>query len=228
MGRKKSIGRNTSEIISKEKNIKYKIILLFNGNKRKILLETKDRSFVMEEYSKLLSSSRKVKIKRETISANGIHPLHTEIILIKSIGKKSAEVPEDRLFEENWKIIKRDDYAIEEKYSVYGEDEKLTADEIISHLNKINTSHRELGVCNNKVIVYNETFFDLIVAKCPEDAERLAPYIYENNGKHKKFFYRGVYKGYDKRDIMDIIQEETGWNRLKVSSKYTDGRKKSK
>lgn len=213
-----------SKTSSKEKKIDYQIFLTYNGIVKKVLYKSRNRNEIMDKYYEYLSISNKVSFKKETISSNGIKKLNSEIILVRSLPKKT-EVPKHRIFNKKWKIIKQDNYYIEETFSMYGYSDKKTADEIIKILNSENTSHRELGIVNNKIVVYNGNHFDLIITKCPDDATRLAPYIYLNGGSYKNYFYHGHYKGYDKRDIISLICEETEWKRERVTRKFTDNRK---
>lgn len=223
MAKKKSTANNTSKTISKERNISYKICIFYNGKMNTVLLETNDRTLVMNKYRELLGASKRVELPKIFISSRGIKPLHSELLLLKTFSKKSVIVntPPERIIN-GWKVVKREDYNIEETFTVFGVDKKLTAREIIQHLNQVNTPHREIGVLNNKVVVFNESYFDLFVAKCPDDAVRLQPFIYNNGGKHKNFFNRGIYQGYTKTSIIDLIVEETEWSRDRVLKKLTD------
>lgn len=203
----------------KSPNITYQIVLTNRNNRVNTFCKSKDRNKIINEYEKLLTKSRRVKFPVLYSVLEDVVEADYELLMIRNIGEDS-EAPEDRIFEGKFKIIKQEPYNIEETFRIYGKcpvNERMNVDELKEYLLGSSIYHREYGILQNKIVIYNEESFDMIITKCPEDGKRLGRFLYQHLNQGKRFFYRGEYYGGDKPEIVDLISERTGWDRKKIN-----------
>ena len=129
----------------------------------------------------------KVFFPKKFINANGIKKIKYEICITKpteekdtfrilrdEYGKLYTEKPLD-----DWTILASNDYEIEETFYMYGYDNKNNRPTIREIIKKLMIgAHskkmvKQIIVVHNKLIIYNEDQFDMIICKNIEDAQRL-------------------------------------------------------
>lgn len=208
--------------MAKKKNIGYRIILTLDGKQKKIFLKSRDRDLVLKEFNNLISQNNKNIVLPKIFNNNkGINKCQYELLLLKEMGPESI-VDDNRIFNENYKIILRENYFIEETFSVYGfnsRTERKTVHDIVKILTEqISSSHKEVVIVHNKLIIYNDDFFDMIICKCEYDARRLNSVLFElfNKNKTHKFIFVGLAKLEHMTFLYDLIQEETQWSRSRI------------
>lgn len=211
----------------KKKKIIYRAVLILNGKYNKLYFKTKDRSEALNKFNHLLKENERVVFPRAFTSNDGIFPTKYQMYLMKSIGPDSNTDAEGyELFDDNWKIIRKADFKLEETFFMYGYDsryERKDIIDIVELLLKEKSKVREMIVVHNKIVIYNDELFDMVICKCIDDARRLYKALYGllNKIKGTKFIFMGVVTSENLPYMNDIIQEETGWNRLKIHRKTT-------
>lgn len=205
----------------KKKNIEYRIILTLDEKQKKILFKSKDRDTSLKEYNRLMVENNKNIVIPKVFNNNkGINKCKHELLLLKEIGPDAIVLPIKRF--NNYKIILKDEFLIEETFMVYGYNsrtERKTIHEIVKILTEQNTnSFRDVIVVHNKIVIYNDDFFDMIICKCELDARRLNSVLFElfNKNKKHKFIFLGLAKLENMTFLYDLIQEETQWSRGRI------------
>lgn len=205
----------------KKKNIEYRIILTLDEKQKKILFKSKDRDTSLKEYNRLMVENNKNIVIPKVFNNNkGINRCKHELLLLKEIGPDAIVLPIKRF--NNYKIILKDEFLIEETFMVYGYNsrtERKTIHEIVKILTEQNTnSFRDVIVVHNKIVIYNDDFFDMIICKCELDARRLNSVLFElfNKNKKHKFIFLGLAKLENMTFLYDLIQEETQWSRGRI------------
>lgn len=206
----------------KKKNIGYRIILTLDGKQKKLFFKSKDRELTLKEFNKLTIQNNKNIVFPKIFNNNkGINKCQYELLLLKEMGPESI-VDSDRVFNNNYKIILRENYLMEETFSVYGfnsRTERKTVQDIVKILTEQKSaSHKEVIIVHNKLLIYNEDFFDMIICKCEYDARRLNSILFDlfNKNKTHKFIFVGLAKLEHMTFLYDLIQEETQWPRNRI------------
>lgn len=202
----------------------YQIVLTNHNKFVKKFKQLKDRNKLIDIYHKELSDNKvifplKYNVLTELVEAD------YNLLFIKEIKDiENIEIESNRIFIDNngkkWKIVKSEPYQFEETFRLYGFDgrnDRKNTDEIKNFLISKDADNREFGIIGNKIVIFNEDDFDMIITKCPEDARRFGKFLYSYINNPKLFFYRGEYQGGDKPEIIDIIQMHTNWDRTKIN-----------
>jgi len=197
----------------------YMLIIALNGEQKKILFKTTDRAeaFSMFRWER---DENLVVFPKKFVNTGGIIPVKYELYLLKSFGSE-AIVPEDKIFNENWKLLDKCNFDIEESFNLFGHDkksERKTIFELVGILLEKKSAIREVIVVNNKVLIYNDETFDMVICKCKKDAQRLHNMLYNLLQKIKgaKFIFLGVANSETTTFLYDVIESETGWNRTRI------------
>lgn len=197
----------------------YRIILINKGRSVKTLKVTKDRSSALSSYDKEITSNKDVVFPIKYNVHSEVVECDYELLFVRKLNNDDHNLAPEYIFENKFKIIKREPYYLEETFYLFGKDPKsdrLTFNELKEYLIEKTTYIREYGILQNKIIIFNDEDFDMIICKCPEDGMRLGKKLYISLNSPKKFFYRGEYYGGDKPEIVDIINERTGWSRKRI------------
>lgn len=209
----------------------YRVILTSNGKYKKTLHKCKSVETAFINYHKLREENNVLYPKR-LLNTNGIIPVKYEICVTKvtepndtfrilrdDYGKLYTEKPLG-----DWTILASDVYEIEETFWVYGlknKSERPTIKEVIKRLMVGAHSKRmvkQVIVVYNKLIIYNEDQFDMIVCKNLEDAQRLHHTLAKicKKQKIKSLLFMGTATPANIGRMYDIIHEETGWPYTKI------------
>ena len=210
----------------------YRVILIRNGVYKKTLhkCKTKETSFV--NYNKLIEENKKIKYKKKFLNTSKIKPVKYEICVTKpteagdvfrtirdDYGRTHIEKPIG-----DWTIITSHEYNLEETFWMFGHDSKANRpniDSVIKRLvmgaNKKNMV-KQVIVVYNKLIIYNEDQFDMVLCKCLEDAQRLHHTLSKiaNKQKIKNLLFMGTATPATISRMYDIIHEHTGWPYIKI------------
>ena len=117
----------------------------------------------------------------------------------------------------DWTILSSDDYNVEETFLIYGYegDERPTIREVVKRL--MIGAHakkmvKQIIVVYNKLLIYNEDQFDMIICKNLEDAQRLHHTLAKiaKKQKIKSLLFMGTAQPAQIGRMYDIIHEETG------------------
>lgn len=206
--------------MAKEKKITYRIVLTIDGKQKKNLFTTKNRITCFEEFKKLNDISRRVMFPKEFNNNFGINPCKYQILLLKKLGVDAIK-ENSEIFGDDWKVVIKEDYNIEETFMMYGYDsryERKNIVDLIKIILKCNKIVTDIIVVNNKIMIYNSDYFNLVVCKCGSDARRLNNILYQlfSTVKGTKLLFLGVANLEHTTYLYDIIEEETGWGRGRI------------
>jgi hypothetical protein len=211
----------------------YRVILTKNGEYKMTLhrCKTVETSFI--NYHRIIDENKSVLFPKKYINYNGIKPVKYKIYVVKdteegddfrtrrdSMGRTYREKPLFGI----WTVLDDHEYDLEETFWMYGRDPKhdrVTIHDVTKYLMKNIQEHKhskQIIVVYNKLVIYNEKQFDMVICKCKKDAQRLH---HELNKAVKKSKIKGlVFMGTASKAMIgrmyDIIQENTGWDILKI------------
>jgi len=213
--------------------MQYRIIITSNGKKKKMIHKSNHLSSIKQKYFSL-KDKNKVLFARHNSAYLKLKPIKYEIILMKKwevndipfidrdeIGR-TQEVHD---INKKWTILYKDRYEYEEKFTVFGHKKRLTCIEIIKDvlLKKQKTIMvKQVNYIENKLLIHQDNDFDIILCKCPSDAQRLFNTLHkfsESNNLPSIMFTGKVELG--KTDTYKMIVEKTGWKKNKVYRKVT-------
>lgn len=209
----------------------YRVILVGNGIYKKTLHRCKTRGTAFLNFHKI-KEENKVLYPRKLINTNGIKPIKYQILITKvseesdvyrilrdDYGKSYVEKPIG-----DWTILHSDNYQIEETFWIYGMDSKIkrpTIHEIIKKLMIGAYSKKmvkQIIVVHNKLLIYNEDQFDMVICKNLEDAQRLHHTLSKiaKKQKFKSLLFMGTASKLMISRLYDKIHEETNWPYTKI------------
>ena len=210
----------------------YRVILLANGEYKKTLHRAQTKLTIFSHYHKIIKEN-KVYFPRQFINSNGIRPIKYQICVSKvteendefrtlrdEYGKLYTEKPLG-----DWTILASDEYFIEETFWIYGFDNRgsvrPTIVEIIKKLMK--NAHakkvtKQIIVVYNKLLIYNEDQFDMVICKNMLDAQRLHHTLSKiaTKQKIKSLLFMGTASKANIGRYYDLIQENTKWKIEKI------------
>jgi hypothetical protein len=208
----------------------YRIVLLSNGKYKKTLYKCKTIENVYLKFHKMKEDNN-VLYPKKFLNTNGIKSVKYEICITKPTEEKdSFRLLRDeygKLYTEtplgDWTILTSDEYDIEETFYIYGYvgDERPTIREIVKRL--MIGAHskkmvKQIIVVHNKLIIYNEDQFDMIICKNLEDAQRLHHTLAKiaKKQKIKSLLFMGTATPANVGRMYDIIHQETEWPYTKI------------
>lgn len=189
----------------------------------------RETSFI--NYRKLIDDNNVV-FPKKYVNSNGIKPIQYKIAVVKD----TEEGDEFRLLRDGmgrtykekplgkFTIIDDHDYDVEETFWMFGKDpvhERVTIHDIIKPIMAGAYKQKmvkQLIVVHNKLVLYNEEQFEMVICKCKKDAQRLHNEIYKacNKNKIKSIMFMGTAKSTTVSRMYDIIHEHTGWAYTKI------------
>lgn len=206
----------------------YRVILTRNGEYKKTLhkCKTKETSFI--NYRRLIEDNKTVIFPREHINYNGIKKVKYRIHIVKDVeeddefrtrrdklGKTYIEKPIFGI----WTVLDDNPYELEETFWLYGRDPKndrVTIHDILKPL-MVNaykkSTVKQLIVVHNKLVLYNEDQFEMVICKCKKDAQRLHHMLAKacKKNKIKSIMFMGTASKNSISLMYDIILEHTDW-----------------
>jgi hypothetical protein len=208
----------------------YRVILTSNGKYKKTLHRSKTKETVFTNYYRFIDEN-KVLYPKKFLNTNGIkrvkyqicvtkptEPTDTFRVLRDDYGKLYTEEPLG-----DWTILTSENYEIEETFFIYGYDgkERPTIKEIVKRL--MFGAHaikmvKQIIVVHNKLLIYNENQFDMVLCKNLEDAQRLHHTLARivKKQKIKSLMFMGTATPATIGRMYDVIHEETGWPYTKI------------
>lgn len=209
----------------------YRVILVSNGEYIKTLhrCKTRETSFINFHQIK---EANKVLYPKKFINNNGIKPVSYKICITKvteegdtfralrdKYGKSYTEQPLG-----DWTILHSDEYLVEETFWLYGLNPRSgrpNISEIVKRL--MNGAYaknmvKQIIVVHNKVLIYNENQFDMVICKNKEDAQRLHHTLAKiaKKQKLKSLLFMGTAGPTMIGKMYDIIHEKTKWPMTKI------------
>lgn len=211
--------------------MKYRVILVSNGVYRKTLHRCMTRDTIFMNYHKI-KEANKVLYPRKFINTNGIVPVEYQICITKiteaddtfrtlrdKYGKIYTEKPIG-----DWTILDSSDYYVEETFWIYGMDPKANRPTIAEIVKRLMVGAwaknmvKQIIIVHNKLIIYNENQFEMIVCKCLEDAQRLHHTLAKiaKKQKIKSLMFMGTATPASISRMYDLIHTETEWPYTKI------------
>jgi len=184
------------------------IVLFKNKKKKRIIKGYKRKDYALDKYKRLLGDQS---ILFEVMYEND-KPCKYEISLIDTVSsyqdslfKTDSYGRNNQVFlkNENYSILKIDDYKIEELIYDFNTSTKITLDEFITkYLSESNL--KVLYILNNKLVLQNDLEFNIFILKNEFDSNRLLDilevycmssgknnclFIRDQSSNHKKWLY---------------------------------------
>lgn len=215
----------------------YRVVLLCNGEYKKTLHRARTLETIFMRYHKLKDENNVLYPKR-FVNSNKIIPVKYEIAVTKPTedGDTFRLLRDDygKLYSEpplgDWTILSTQDYDIEETFMIYGMEykngERPTIKEVVKRL-MINAHSKRIVkqviVVYNKLLIYNEDQFDMVLCKNMEDAQRLHHTLAKiaRKQKIKTLLFMGTATKSNIGRLYDVIHDETGWPYTKIRRQST-------
>jgi len=210
----------------------YRVVLTMNGKYRKTFHRCKTEGTSYANFNKI-KMDNKVFFEKKFVNSNGIIPVEYKLLVVKNweendkprlIRNKTGKlVYEDKLGD--WTILHDSSYKIEETFWVYGYDnihDRKTIKDIMKLMViglKNEKYIKQVIVVNNKLLIYSEEQFDMIVCKNKKDAQRLHHTLYlsiKDNDKFNNLLFMGTANKKMCGDYYEIIHEKTDWDYTKI------------
>jgi hypothetical protein len=212
--------------------MEYRVILLSNGVFKKTLHVSKTPQTAFLNYHKLKEENN-VLYPKKFINSLGIKPVKYQICVTKTTeeGDTFRLLRDDygKLYTEkpigDWTIIDSDSYQLEETFYIYGYEPNNTKRPNITEIVKrlMVNAHakkavKQIIVVYNKLIIYNEDQFDMVLCKNLVDAQRLHHTLAKiaKKQKIKSLMFMGTASAATISRIYDMIHEKTGWPYIKI------------
>lgn len=213
----------------------FSIYLMKDGKRTKFFGYRRFKVAALQLYHEILSKNKEEVVfpQKYVKSSNRIKQHKYELVLVKKINTDKEDSISmlrnaDGKFIENYlidapthKILDKNEWFIEETFSVYGFDPKKERKNFKYIYNNIilrdPSIYSRIMVHNNKLIHHYDDDFDMVICKTTEQAIELYNTI-EKMIDHKKYptiLFMGKLNGTMSSWIIDEIQKKTGWSRLK-------------
>lgn len=211
--------------------MKFRVVLLANDKYKKTLHRSKARKMSFIRYHKL-KAENKVLFPKKFVNSHKIIPINYKICVTKitedgdrfrilrdKYGKLYTEKPLG-----DWTILDSDDYYIEETFWIYGMNNRKLRPTIHEVLKKLLTgvnnkkNIKQIIVVHNKLLIYNEDQFDMVLCKNIEDAQRLHHTLAKivEKQKIKNLMFAGTASSVMISRLYNLIVSKTGWKIEKV------------
>jgi hypothetical protein len=209
----------------------YRVILVGNGVYKKTLYRCKTSETVFLTFNKN-KEANKVLFPRKYINTKGITPIGYQIYITKptEVGDTPRTIRDKygRLHPEapigNWTILHSAPYEVEETFWIFGFNPKAdrpTIAEVVKRLLK--GAHgkkmvKQIIVVHNKLVIYNEDHFDMVICKNILDAQRLHHTLAKVSKKQKlkNLLFMGTASKATIGRMYDLIHEVTEWPYTKI------------
>jgi hypothetical protein len=210
----------------------YRVILTMNGEFKQTLYKCKTRNTCFVHYHRI-KDENKVFFPRKHVNSHGIVPVEYTMYIVKEREEDDINrtIRDDfgRLIEEpplfnKWTILDSAPYDFEETFWLYGYDPRKDRKTIHDIIKKLmlgaykKTMLKQIIVVHNKLIIYNEDQFDMVLCKCKKDAQRLHHALSKatRSNKIKSLLFMGTATPATVSYMYDIIMEHTGWPIQKI------------
>lgn len=197
----------------------YRVILTRNGEYKATLHKCVTRETSFSNFRKILAENETVLFEKKFINYKGIKPVTYMVHIVKD--REETDTGE-QIFE--WTLLDSHLFKLEEEFSIYGfdnkTDRKIFTDVVKILMDDISNPSiiKEIVVVHNKLLIYNEDSFDMIICKCKKDAQRLHHTLYyaTEKMKLKNRIFMGTCTSETIGFLYDLIHERTGWNYTKI------------
>lgn len=210
----------------------YRVILVRNGKYKKTLHKCKTMETSFINYRLIIDENQNILFPRKYINSTTIQKVEYEIFIVKNteegdifrtrrnhLGQTYIEKPFG-----NWTILDSKPYDIEETFWMYGKDpihDRVTIHGILGPL-MLNaykkTTAKQLIVVHNKLVLYDDEQFEMVICKCKKDAQRLHHTLAKacKKNKIKSIVFMGTASKASIPRMYDIILQHTDWSIEKI------------
>ena len=204
----------------------YRIIITQNGKKKKMMHQSNDLKFINNKYF-TIKDKNNVLFSKKTNAYLKTKPVKYELILMKKWENTDpAFLDRDNLgrtieiadTDKKWSILYKNEYHYEETFTVFGYSKRLKTTEIIKNI--VLKKHtgiiiKQVNYIYNKLLIHQNTTFDIVLCKCSADAKRLYEIIKEfcNYNKIDNIMFTGSIGERNKTEIYKMIVIKTGWSK---------------
>ncbi len=211
---------------------KYRVILLSNGNYKKTLYRCNTLQSAYVHFHKFKNDNEKIIYPQKFINTQGIKPVKYQICLTKiTEDDDTTRVLRDDLgklyneeFLPDWTILNSSDYNIEETFWLYGYNPKKERPDISEIIRRLmlnayaKKTVKQVIVVHNKLLIYSEDQFDMVVCKNILDAQRLHHTLAKlvKKEKLKSLLFMGTSSKANIGRYYDVIHLNTGWPYSKI------------
>lgn len=211
----------------------YRIVLLQNGLYKKTMYKSKTMKAAMDNFTKISEDSTRVRFPRKYVNSHRIKKVEYTLFVVKDFeeGDEMRMVRDKlgRLYREKplfgiWTVIDDYTYQIEESFYIFGyhpvHDRKDL--KFIMMLMMKNIADQKMSksvvVLKNKLLIYNEDQFDMVLCKCTDDCIRLYNILMATatSQNFKRIIFMGQANQHLTNQLYKMIMEETGWDYRKV------------
>jgi hypothetical protein len=209
----------------------FRVILVSNGEYKKTLHRCKSRETAFINFHALLEQNN-VMYPRKFINSKGIKLVKYTICISKVTeeGDTFRTLRDDygKLYTEqplgDWTILHSDEYQVEETFWLYGLEPKSVRPTITDVVKRLmigvhaKKMVKQIIVVHNKLVIYNEDQFDMVICKNLEDAQRLHHTLAKiaKKQKIKSLLFMGTATPATVSRMYDLIHDETGWPYTKI------------
>lgn len=208
--------------------MEYRIIITQNNKKKKIISKGYNLPTIKKKYFNI-KDKNKVLFPKRNSTYKKLHSINHEILLMKQWEEgdlpysgrddlgQNIEISDPK---KEWSILYKNTYEIEERFTVFNYNKRLTLREIIKTIvlkPHSNIKIKQINYLNNKLLIHQNNDFDIILCKCNEDCERLYDTLkdfIENNGIDYILFTGKILK--NKKITYDMIIDKTQWGKDKI------------
>ena len=215
----------------------YSIILVNHGKQLRTICSEETETKIYKKLKELLDESNSVSFPiRYNNHEHVMIEAEYELVIIKcsdEFDKKVNKVRSDsgefvnyETTDDDWIVVDRAPYNIEETFWVYGYHPRLQRkdfnwvfDNFIAKDSKNKYMFKSVQVYLNKLLIDCNGKLEIVICKNKKDCIRLYNLI-EANANEKKFkyimFMGDISKSKYKRDWIERIMKLTGWNKVKI------------
>ena len=192
--------------------------------------KTRETSFI--NYRKIIDTNKGVIFPRKYVNYKGIVKITYKIAIIKDTEDDDEfRVLRDKMgrtYTEkalgSWTILDDNPYEFEETFWMFGRNpvhDRVTIHDIIKPIMQgayKKKMVKQLIVVHNKLVLYNEDQFEMIICKCKKDAQRLHHALSSacKKNKVKSIIIIGTAQPATISYMYEIIADHTGWPMTKI------------
>lgn len=213
----------------------YRVVLTKNGKYKKTLYKSKTKESAFSHYRAIKEENKVLFPKKHIKTPKGIIPVKYMICVTKNTekgdvrrtlrddyGKTYIEKPLG-----DWTILDSIEFNEEENFFIFGKGYNLyTIKDIVKKL--VTGAHKknmvkQIIVVHNKLVIYNEDYFDMIICKCIDDAQRLHQVLgyISKKQKIKSLLFMGTATLATVSQMYRLIHEKTGWKMTRIRRRTT-------
>lgn len=219
--------------------MEYRILLLQNGKFKKQLHQCKNTVTSKDNYKRILAENENIIFPRNYLTSDNITPVLYEVCRVKEFDEKDRErtirdrmgrlVPPVVLWDK-WTVLEYEYYNIEETFYVFGYNpisDRKDFNFILGLLVKgiaDNMLTKDIIILHNKIFIYNQHQFDIILCKCKHDAIRLYNLLLDvsKDNKMKRLLFMGQASERMTGVLYEMMMDVTGWDYRKVTRTATN------